>query len=54
MSMFNHLCKDKEWVKSHLSVLMAQEFHSERFWMYFHRAVKSDVEEQIVRVFKMV
>lgn len=54
MSMFNHLCKDKLWVKSHLTILMGEEFRSERFWMYYQRANKSDVEEHIVRVFKMI
>jgi len=38
MSMFNHLCKDKEWVKNHLNVVMSEEFRSEKFWMYYHRA----------------
>ena len=52
MSMFSHLFKDKEWVKHYLEVLLSEEFDQDKFWMYYRRANKGDVEEQVVRVFK--
>lgn len=52
MSMFSHLFEDKEWVIYYLKILLSEEFDQDKFWMYYRRANKGDVEEQVVRVLK--
>ena len=52
MSMFSHLFNNKEWVKHNLRIMLSEEFNQDKFWMYYRRANKGDVEEQVVRVFK--